>query len=283
MKNEENFEQKLQIQLQESIQYLLDNIPAFAFYKDLDNRFVWANKALLESMGKPLEKIIGKRVEEVYGKKEKELIEISDKYFTNDKDVIETKLPKRGIIEQYKTPDGLKWAKTDKIPFLNDKGEVVGIFGFSVDITEFKSTCLQLSEIIDSIPDLIFIVDKNLKFIKYLSHNQKDLFALPETFIGKKITEVLPPEVSARALECFKKVNANPLEPVTFQYALAVHGVSKNFEARMKRLNSNKFIIIVRDITERVKIQILEDFKQSVEKLIESNQILKKSEEEDNE
>lgn len=276
------FDEKISKEVEDQLHYLLNNIEAIIFFKDLNNRFIWANKFLLDSYGKSFNDVVGKSVEEVIGKNS-ENIEMSKGYFENDKEVIKTKKAKRNIIEQYKTKEGIKWAKTDKVPFINSYGDVTGIFGFSVDITELRNTYLQLKEIVDSIPDLIFIIDKNYKFIKNISGDKKDLFMKEEEFIGKTIYEVMPQDVAEITADAFEKVNKNPENPIKFKYKLTINNEEKTFEANLRRLNSNKFIVVIRDITERIKFQILEDFKESVERLIESNRYLKEKEKEENE
>ena len=102
-----------------------------------------------------------------------------------------------------------------------------------------------------------------------------------EEFIGKTIYEVMPQDVAEITADAFEKVNKNPENPIKFKYKLTINNEEKTFEANLRRLNSNKFIVVIRDSTERIKFQILEDFKESVERLIESNRHLNEKEEED--
>ena len=46
--------------------------------------------------------------------------------------------PALNIVEEMKTPQGVLWVQTDKIPYRNQKGEIIGIIGFTTDITERK-------------------------------------------------------------------------------------------------------------------------------------------------
>jgi hypothetical protein len=53
--------------------------------------------------------------------------------------VIESGRPKLGIVEQMQTSTGEKrWVQTDKIPYRDESGEIVGVIVFAVDITDRK-------------------------------------------------------------------------------------------------------------------------------------------------
>jgi anti-sigma regulatory factor (Ser/Thr protein kinase) len=49
-----------------------------------------------------------------------------------------TGAPKKNIVEPMKTSHGLVWARTDKVPYRNKNGEIIGIIGFTIDITDLK-------------------------------------------------------------------------------------------------------------------------------------------------
>ncbi|OFY68418.1 MAG: hypothetical protein A2265_03485 [Bacteroidetes bacterium RIFOXYA12_FULL_33_9] len=119
-------------QLQEELQVIIDNIPALIYYKDTENRFVRANKAFADIMHVKKEELEGKSSFELFPKEQAEL------YWKDDKEVIETGVGKTTIIEQMNSAIGTRWMETDKIPYRNSNGEIVGVIGFSVDITDRK-------------------------------------------------------------------------------------------------------------------------------------------------
>ncbi len=120
-------EKELQRQ-REELQMILDSVPAMIFYKDKNDRFVRVNKALAEVTGLTIEEIEGKTATEIY----------QENYYQDDLEVITTGNPRRGIIEPLETAAGVRWAQTDKIPYRDEKGEIIGVVGFSQDITERK-------------------------------------------------------------------------------------------------------------------------------------------------
>lgn len=121
----------------EELQIMVDYSPAMIFYKDKEDRFVRVNKLFADTFGMSKEEIMGKTALELSPTEEKN-------YRDDDKQVIESGIPKRNIIELIETPGGPRWVQTDKIPYRDEKGEIQGIIGFSLDITERKKAEEQI-------------------------------------------------------------------------------------------------------------------------------------------
>jgi len=117
---------------QKDFQVILDSIPAMVFYKDKDNKMVRINKTFAQYMGLDREKIEGKSCFEIWPPK------VAESYWCDDKQVMGLGEPKKGIIEIVPTANGEIWVETDKIPYRDEKGEIAGIIGFAIDITERK-------------------------------------------------------------------------------------------------------------------------------------------------
>lgn len=62
----------------------------------------------------------------------------AESYYQDDLSVINSGTAKLNIDEPWTTPEGVKWVNTSKIPFINEKGEIIGIISLSIDITERK-------------------------------------------------------------------------------------------------------------------------------------------------
>ena len=108
---------------------IFDSVPAFIFYKDLDGRYIRVNKAMAEATGIPAEQYLGKTAHETSPA-------LAHVYQANDEKVISTGEAQRGLVEPYNSPEGERWVLSDKIPYLNDDGEIVGVIGLSTDITD---------------------------------------------------------------------------------------------------------------------------------------------------
>lgn len=120
---------------------VLNSIRALVFLKDKENRFIWVNKAFAEAMKMSKKELEGKSMFEIYTK------ELSKKYLDEDREVISSCKPKFGIIDTMKSSDGNPiWLQTDKIPYYDSKGNIVGVIGFCTDITEIKIMGEKLME-----------------------------------------------------------------------------------------------------------------------------------------
>jgi two-component system cell cycle sensor histidine kinase/response regulator CckA len=115
----------------EELQIILDCVPVYIFSKDKDGRYIRVNKALAEACGIPEEQWEGKTISEL-------LPNLAERCQKDDEEVIVSGQPKRTIIEPLETIRGTRWTQTDKIPRRDEDGNVVGLIGVSVDITERK-------------------------------------------------------------------------------------------------------------------------------------------------
>ena len=114
----------------EDLQVILDSVPALIWYKDRDNRILRANRAAAESMGMSAEALEGRSTYDVYPDE-------ADDYHRDDLEVIRSGRPKLGIVEPLQSGSGEKrWVRTDKIPYRDRSGEIIGVIVFAVDITD---------------------------------------------------------------------------------------------------------------------------------------------------
>lgn len=59
----------------------------------------------------------------------------------NNREILASGEPKLGVIEEYTLSSGAKgWARYDKFPYYDKKGEIAGVMAFAYDITERKRT-----------------------------------------------------------------------------------------------------------------------------------------------
>ena len=115
----------------EELQVIIDASPILIFYKDQENRFIRVNKALAEAVGLPKQAMEGKTGLDVYPN------QVPD-YWEDDKEVIASGIPKRGVVRQFDMAGGMRWIQTDKIPYRDNEGRIIGVIGFGIDITERK-------------------------------------------------------------------------------------------------------------------------------------------------
>jgi len=119
--------------------------------------------------------------------------------------VISTKKPIHdftlGIIR--KKYNDIKWVKADIIPEFDINNNIESIIATYVDITERNNAveALRQSEgkirtIIETIPDLVFILDRKGVFVDYLSAEGYKTYYSREYFIGKCVYDIFPLEIA---------------------------------------------------------------------------------------
>ncbi|MGH7206707.1 MAG: PAS domain-containing protein, partial [Nitrospiraceae bacterium] len=117
-------------------QTIFDSVPAMIWYKDKENRILRANKLAAESTGRSVEQVEGRRTEELHPAE-------AAQYHADDLEVINSGKPKFGIIEPYRVASGeQRWIRTDKLPYRDQDGNIIGVIVFAVDITN----CVRVEE-----------------------------------------------------------------------------------------------------------------------------------------
>ena len=126
--------------LSNQLDSILDHIPGLVFYKDRKNNFIHVNNFLARSHGKTKEELAGMNLMEIYPKED------ALKYYEDDLSVINSGVAKLNIDEKWITEDGPRWVSSSKIPFIDSSGEIIGVIGISLDITEHKQAETELRE-----------------------------------------------------------------------------------------------------------------------------------------
>lgn len=224
-----------------NLKIIVDSIPQFVLVLNEGDQLVFANKSARTFLG--------------YHEKESDELKFSNFVISVTEitagDSSTEKLYQIGL----KAKDGVDYK------FLFTK--------FFIDYQEGKLSCLiqkgvslpSLSEvdgythyknIVDAIPDLLFVVDNEFRITHYYSPGTELLVLPPLSFIGKKVTEALPPDVSSIVIdslnEALQEGKANDRNysisfgPDEHWYQLSVNCYKSN--------NKPGFIALVRDITQ---------------------------------
>ncbi|NQT30467.1 MAG: PAS domain-containing sensor histidine kinase [Candidatus Saganbacteria bacterium] len=114
----------------EILRKIFDAIPAMIFFKDKDCRNLFVNQGLADSLRKSKSEIEGKTTDELLPPGQ------AAKMMRSDRQVMKTGKAKLDILEAFDTPQGMRWAKTVKIPYRDKTGKVIGLIGIAMDVTE---------------------------------------------------------------------------------------------------------------------------------------------------
>jgi two-component system NtrC family sensor kinase len=112
----------------------LANIPDCVYFKDRESRFIALSSSLADKHGQQgIADIIGKTDFDFFSK------DHAQPAFDDEQAIIKTGKPLLGKLEKETWADGrVSWVLTNKLPLRNEKGEIIGTFGISKDITESK-------------------------------------------------------------------------------------------------------------------------------------------------
>jgi diguanylate cyclase (GGDEF)-like protein/PAS domain S-box-containing protein len=114
---------------QTELRALFDLLPAMIWFKDTENRILRVNKQVASAAGRAVSEIEGRATVEIYPAE-------AAQYHADDLTVIQSRVPKLGIVERLATVDGGEsWVQTDKVPVCDTDGKVIGIFVMAQDIT----------------------------------------------------------------------------------------------------------------------------------------------------
>jgi PAS domain S-box-containing protein len=149
---------------QSELRVLIDLLPAMIWFKDTENRILRVNKHVAQAAGMSVEEIEGKPSVLIYPQD-------AAKYFVDDLEVIESGKPKLGIVETVRAPvNKVLWVQTDKVPFCDKDGKVLGICVMAQDITERKQAELDLieserrfSELLENVELISVMLDRDGK------------------------------------------------------------------------------------------------------------------------
>ena len=135
---------------------LMDNVPDYIYFKDLESRFIRINKAHARAfkLNDPSE-AVGKSDFDFFTKAH------AQPAFEDEQTIIRTGRPLVGLEEKETRADGRdSWVSTNKMPLRDVHGRIIGTFGVSRDITEQKRAELALRDALQALKKANEIAEK---------------------------------------------------------------------------------------------------------------------------
>lgn len=112
--------------------------------------------------------------------------------------------------------------------------------------------------ILDTLPDLLFVVDYNGVYLDFHSRQSHLLLHTPAEFLGKRIADNVPPEVAEVEMRSIRAAHEHGTS-LGRRFRLAVRGTVRWFEVSVSSIPGNfevpRFVLLVHDITEAVKTE----------------------------
>ena len=182
------------VQEQSLLKTIIDHALAGIFVKDLEGRYTVINRQHVKYLGRKSDKdILGKTLYDFLDPEEAQRISEADKK------VMETHEGIENMVDYRVRKDGSElWLLTSKVPLENDSGEVTGLVGISLDVTDQKKNERALKETIQTLEEtkLQLIEAEKLKTVGRLAagvahevKNPLNVVSLGAEYLASQIKE----------------------------------------------------------------------------------------------
>lgn len=164
---------------EEQLQSILDNSPAVMYVKDLDGRYLKANRHCAEGLGTTEQQIIGKSTYDFFP------ADLGDQIRAHERQVVEARSAMQ-FEDQVLHEDGLHTYLAVKFPLLDSSGNPYAVCGISTDITRRKQAeeAVRESEerfrqIAENIREVFWIRDYESAQVLYVSPAYEEIWDRP--------------------------------------------------------------------------------------------------------
>ena len=187
---------------QQIVAAMLDTVPARIFWKDKNLVYLGCNAPFARDAGFA-------RPEDIIGKDDYEMgwRDCADRYRGDDREVIETGRSKLLIEEPLTTEGKVNAILTSKVPLRDANGEVFGVLGTYMDVTERARLEEQLSfsnllsaTAMENSPDAIVVVDENRRIISF-NRQFKKLWDIPQEILENGDNEAVLQALAAQFID----------------------------------------------------------------------------------
>ena len=227
-----------------------DSVDFAAFVAGEDTIIISANKKMAELTGYSCEELKNKK---------------SWTEFITEKDLVDLLSRRKKLIKKqdegmqkvefvFNGKGGIKKKVIMSWMVFPDSGKMAACL---IDTNFFRQTEKALHEtenynraLLEAIPDLIFIIDRNGVFRDYNAPDKSELIAPPDAFLNRYAGDVLPPELADLTIKYLEELFHSG-RPQAYEYEITFGGVTKNFECRLVLCGDDKALSIIRDITDK--------------------------------
>lgn len=223
---------------------------------------------------------------ELVGYSEKEMLSGKFKDITHPEDyeadwsqclrLLKREIKSFDLEKRYIHKDGhIIWIFLDCSVVEDDNGNLVHFLTYIKDISDRKAAELAFQEsnernqaILRALPDIMFLQNNEGVYLDCYVRDANVLFVPREVFMGKHVSDILPPELAEKVMECIQMLDGSD-EPRVLEYSLQLKDEERHFEARLISAGVDKVLTIVRDVTDSRRAA--DALRQSEEKLLQSN------------
>jgi len=115
-------------------------------------------------------------------------------------------------------------------------------------------TIAERTAVFQALPDLFFRLDTEGTILDYNAGSTTDLYPQPKELLGKRIQDTPLEKVGNKFHEAIHQVQKTK-SMVSIEYSLMIQNCEYFYEARLLSLLENQIMVIVRNITERKRVE----------------------------
>ena len=267
----ENYKEMYQL-----LRLMCDNVPDMIWAKNLDNEYIFANKAISEGLllASDTSEPIGKN-DMFFAQRARQLQPENPEWHTfgeicrdTDTIVLQNKAPQR--FNEYGNIKGrFLYLDVIKAPFYDSEGNIIGTVGSGRNVTHehqlqiqhdqtleaLKTQTARLDAVVSVLPDLLFVVNTNGDFIDFFAPDPTRLALDPQHIKELNLSHLFEPEEVNRHLEIYRRcIETNSIQ--SFEYTISDNNNLLYYETRTAPVSENTVLAIVRDITEIKKAEL---------------------------
>ena len=218
------------------------------WYKDTQNRILRTNRQAAESINRTVGEVEGQSTYDLYP-------EEAEKYYQDDLAVIASGDPKIGIVELYElSPGDKRWIQTDKVPYRDAQGNVIGVLVFAQDITERlqAEAALQESEhqyrlLMEEASDAIVALDMG-GYFRLVNAKACELFGYTrEQFLRVHVSETYIAAEKDMAQQYVEQLREGKTSCVR-RLVQRNDGSAISVEIRGRKMSENRYFAIVHQL-----------------------------------
>jgi PAS domain S-box-containing protein len=242
---------------------ILDTMPYMAWLKDTDGRYLFVNEIFARYFKLRISEIIGKKDRDIF---RDDVVKIHEQY----DQTVRSKGKKKFFEDELHKEGGNYWIETYAGPVFDDKKNLIGVTGISIDITDRKAmedTIIKNEEHFRSLlqysSDAITILDKSGTILFESSLRNRISDFLIDELIGKSFEEIIHPD----DIHIFKEVMLVVLEEPGIQIKREYRSLHKNkrwiyvesiFSNHINNPSIRGIVVNTRDISDRKMSELKE-------------------------
>ncbi len=267
-------DQKLAEEQNRRFAHIIEQMADTVLVLDQNWQIQYANAAFEKISGYSLEEIRGKTPKSILGSEQHK-----DDFYEEMNAALQRGEVFVAEFKNRKKDGGIFYEIKTSTPLIDSDGNITNFIETGKDITEriraeerFISSELRNRTMVEAIPDVLFRVTRDGTFLDFHAKNTDKLFAPPQTYIGRKIDQMVPESISQPYMKAVQKAFEQDSLQI-FHYQTHKGSENYTFEGRVvANLAANEAVVIVRDITEQQQMEI--ELRHSEEKYRRLSEVL---------